>query len=215
MSQHRDPLAPAVHTAHIWLKAVADDLGTSDHAFTHRAIRAWLHTVRDRLSVNAAAHLSAQLPEMLRGIFYEGWIPAHVPVAHDVPSFISQFAHEAGISADEAAALAGAVTDAFAQLFSPGQLDHVLAQLPVALRHVLLGVDLAGVFAAAAVFTPGEAERVEELDIRLRALSEAVAVLTRGLEDLPGTSGDEAARAAAAQQAHRILLAEGLTAPQI
>lgn len=171
--------------------------------------------MRDRLSVNAAAHLSAQLPELLRGIFYEGWIPAHVPVPHDVPSFLSQFAHESGVSADEAAALAGAVTGAFGRLFSPGQLDHVLAQFPLALRHVLLGIDLAGVLAAAAVFTPGDAERVEELEMRLRALSEAVAVLTRGLEDLPGSGGDDAARAAAAQQAHRILLAEGLTSPKV
>ncbi|MBF6241099.1 DUF2267 domain-containing protein [Nocardia otitidiscaviarum] len=209
MSHQSDPLAPAVHTAHEWLNAIADGLDTYDKAFAHRAMRAWLHTVRDRIGVNAAAHLSAQLPELLRGIFYEGWMPAHVPVPHDVASFLTQFAREAGVSRDEAAALAGVVTDSFAGLFSPGQLDHVLAQLPVALRHVLLGADLSGVLAGAAVLTQGETDRVDELEVRVAALRDAVAVLARGLEDLPGGPSPEAARAA--QHAHRILLAEGLS----
>ncbi|WP_067537052.1 DUF2267 domain-containing protein [Nocardia crassostreae] len=214
MSHHTDPFAPAVHTANEWLRTVADRLGTEDRMFAHRAVRAWLHTVRDRLGVGAAAHLSAQLPELLRGIFYEGWIPGHVPVPHDVPSFLTQFAREAGVSPDDAVSLAGAVTDAFAELFSPGQLDHVLAQLPVRLRHILLGADFREIIAAASVFSPPEVSPVADLEQRIRALTDAVAVLARGLETLPGGEPHTAAQISAAQQAHRILLAEGLTGPK-
>ncbi|WP_280497321.1 DUF2267 domain-containing protein [Nocardia asiatica] len=210
MSYHRDPLAPAVHTAHEWLRAIADGLATEDRAFAHRALRAWLHTVRDRIGVNEAAHLSAQLPELLRGIFYEGWVPAHVPVPHDVPSFLAQFAQEAGVSRDEAAALAGAVTDTLADLFSAGQLDHVFALLPEDLRRILLGSELAGTLEADLITQP-EPSRIDEIDNRLRALSDAVGVLVRGLEKQAGGQSHEAARASAAQQAQRILVAGGLT----
>ncbi|MBF6469724.1 DUF2267 domain-containing protein [Nocardia beijingensis] len=211
MSYHRDPLAPAVHTAHEWLRTLTDGLATEDRAFAHRALRAWLHTVRDRIGVNAAAHLSAQLPELLRGIFYEGWVPAHVPVAHDVPSFIDQFTQEAGVSRDEAYALAGAVTDVLADLFSPGQLDHVFALLPEDLRAVLRGSDLAGPLQDAAPVTQPESSRLDEVDARLQALTDAVAVLAHSLEGLSGGAPADSAQVSAAQQIHRILIGEGLT----
>ncbi|WP_227982003.1 DUF2267 domain-containing protein [Nocardia spumae] len=149
MTYHDDPFAPAVNTAHVWLRTVADRLGTDDRAFALRAMRAWLHTVRDRLDVIGAAHFGAQLPELLRGIFYEGWVPAHVPVHHDAASFVDGFAHEAGISGDEAVALIGAVTIALSDVFSPGHLDHVLAVVPDPLRAVLLGNDFNGPAATA------------------------------------------------------------------
>ncbi|WP_435593478.1 DUF2267 domain-containing protein [Nocardia sp. bgisy118] len=212
MSYHRDPLAPAIHTAHEWLRAIADGLATDDRAFAHRVLRAWLHSVRDRISINASAHLSAQLPEMLRGIFFEDWVPAHVPVSHDVPSFLDQFAHEAGVTHDEAVALAGSVTETLTGLFSPGQLDHVFVLLPEDLRRILVGAELAGPLAASFAGRR-EPSRFDELDTRLRALSEAVAVLVRGLENpLEGVS-DGTARVSAAQEAHRILLVEGLIEP--
>lgn len=148
MTHHDDPFAPAVHTARTWLHTIADRLGTEDRAFALRALRAWLHTVRDRLDVAVTAHFGAQLPELLRGIFYEGWVPAHVPVRHDVPSFVGGFAHEAGVSPDEAVALIGAVTIALSDVFSPGHLDHVLAVVPEPLRAILLGSELNSTAAA-------------------------------------------------------------------
>ena len=67
MAHHTDPFAPAVHTAHAWLAHIERTIGTDDHIFTYQLVRAWLHAVRDRLDVPAAAHLGAQLPELLRG----------------------------------------------------------------------------------------------------------------------------------------------------
>ncbi|WP_280336959.1 DUF2267 domain-containing protein [Nocardia wallacei] len=144
MTDHADPLAPAVHTAHAWIRSVAAGLGTDDRGFAHRALRAWLHAVRDRVGAATLAHLSAQLPVVLRGILFEGWTPDRAPAGHDVASFIGHFAAAAGVSGDEAVALAGAVTEALTDLFSPGQLEHVFAVLPADLRRVLRGTDLDG-----------------------------------------------------------------------
>ncbi|MEU7768439.1 DUF2267 domain-containing protein [Nocardia sp. NPDC049190] len=154
MSQHDDPLAPAVHTAHAWLHTIGAQLGTDDRTFVYRAVRAWLHAVRDQVEVATAAHLAAQLPEMLRGAFYEGWVPARVPAHHDVTAFVGTFAEEAGVSPDEAAALAGAVTKALSGLFSPGQLDGVFAVLPARLRNLLSGVELDGTLGGAIASAP-------------------------------------------------------------
>ncbi|MER7453014.1 hypothetical protein ABTW96_22290 [Nocardia beijingensis] len=60
-------------------------------------------------------------------------------------------------------------------------------------------------------------ERLDELEHRLLLLGDTIAVLARGLEQLPSSDTDDRRRADAAQQAHRILIAEHLTttsAPQ-
>ncbi|MET7771668.1 DUF2267 domain-containing protein [Nocardia sp. NPDC005366] len=134
-----DPFAPALRRAHDWLSDIVVAVGTEDPAFAYRLVRAWLHTVRDHLPVVNSAHLSAQLPELFRGLFYEGWKPAGVPKPHDLDSFVAQFAATAEIDPAEVPALAGAVTTALAQLFSPGQLDHVFEVLPERINAVLRG----------------------------------------------------------------------------
>jgi uncharacterized protein (DUF2267 family) len=55
-----DPPAPAVHTAHEWLHAVAERIGAEDRAFTHHVVRAWLHTVRDPIDGAGSARLTEQ-----------------------------------------------------------------------------------------------------------------------------------------------------------
>ncbi|WP_433685284.1 DUF2267 domain-containing protein [Nocardia sp. CA-119907] len=213
MPHHDDPLGPAVQTAHDWLRIVADSLDTDDRAFAYRALRAWLHTVRDRISVTSSAHLAAQLPEVLRGAYYEGWVPSHVPVRHGVGEFTRQFAREAGIGAEEVGPVAGAVTAALSELFSPGQLNRMFAVLPMHLYGVLCGTRTAvdeSLIEWQPAAEPRAAGPVVELEDRVRALGDAVAVLARGLERLPADTPDRNRSTQAAQQAHRILLAEGL-----
>ncbi|MEV2225970.1 DUF2267 domain-containing protein [Nocardia vinacea] len=213
MPHHDDPLAPAVQTAHDWLRAVADSLDTDDHAFAYRALRAWLHAVRDRISVGSSAHLAAQLPEVLRGAYYEGWVPTHVPVRHGSAEFVRQFAREAGIEQEEVGPVTGAVTVALEDLFSPGQLNRIFAVLPMHLYGLLCGARVS-VEESAFVWEPATREHavdpIADLQDHVRALGAAVATLARGLERLPADISDNDRSTQAAQQAHRILLAEGL-----
>ena len=41
----------------------------------YHVLRAVLHALRDRLPLNLAAHLGAQLPLLVRGIYYDFWHP--------------------------------------------------------------------------------------------------------------------------------------------
>ncbi|MFW5698141.1 MAG: DUF2267 domain-containing protein [Fimbriimonadaceae bacterium] len=63
-----------------WLKTFQQQIGTDinkDQAY--HLMRAGLHTIRDRMTVDEAAHFSAQLPLLLRGTFYEGYKPSQQP----------------------------------------------------------------------------------------------------------------------------------------
>lgn len=135
MTRNSDPLSRAQHRAHEWLVAVGEELGTTDLHYTYRVLRAWLHIVRDRLTVDSAAHFGAQLPELLRGVFYEGWVPSRVPVRYDSAEFTDRFAHEARISPVDVPLAVRHVSAALDGLCSPGQLDHVLTLLPADLRR--------------------------------------------------------------------------------
>ena len=65
----------------VWLKDLMSELGWQDKPRkASLALRTALHALRDRLTVEEAVHLGAQLPILIRGIYYEGWTLKGKPV---------------------------------------------------------------------------------------------------------------------------------------
>ena len=64
-----------LETTHIWLKEIMTDLGP-DKQVAWKVLSTVLHKLRDRLSINLAAHLGAQLPLLVRGVYYDQFEPA-------------------------------------------------------------------------------------------------------------------------------------------
>lgn len=142
-THHVHSLDHTVQTTNRWLAALAGAIGTEDREFAHRVLRTWLHAVRDGLPVPAAAHLAAQLPDLLRGIYYNGWDPAAVPIRRDREEFAAHFAATGRIANADVPKLARAVTAVMYEELTPGVVDHALGQLPREVRD-LLGGQLGG-----------------------------------------------------------------------
>lgn len=123
-----------------WLSDLATELGRpGDHEYAYRVLRAFLHTLRDRLPVNETAHLAAQLPELLRGVYYEGWRPSATPQRyHDRDEFLARVATAAMLAGETQASFAvEASARVLARRVTPGELAKVRLVLPHDIAELL------------------------------------------------------------------------------
>lgn len=68
-------LRNAMHTAQTWLIDLTEKGSFTDEAQAYRVLRAVLQSLRDRLTVEEAAHL----PMVIRGVYYDGFRPSELP----------------------------------------------------------------------------------------------------------------------------------------
>jgi uncharacterized protein (DUF2267 family) len=124
-----------------WIEEVAHELGDDDHRRAYRVLRSVLHTLRDRVTVNEAAQLAAQLPELLRGAYNEGWVPARTPLTYRRrDEFLVRVAEGAGLAGEtEASYAVGAVMRVVRRHVSGGEIEDVVAVLPPDVRPLLGG----------------------------------------------------------------------------
>ncbi len=134
-----DLIDRSVEKTNVWLKELAEDLGTDDRKFAYRVLRAYLHAVRDRLMVDEAAQFAAQLPELVRGIYYEGWVPSRTPTSErSVDEFLRRIADEALLPGEtEASYACSAAARLLRRHVSEGEIADLVAVFPEELKVVL------------------------------------------------------------------------------
>lgn len=134
-----DTFDRSIQTSLKWIDDVNKEMGREDRGHGYAAMRAVLHTLRDRLTVEQSTHLAAQLPMMLRGMFYDGWNPSEMPVKiRDREKFMDYIRDQLGdvsndIPADQAL---NAVLTTLQRHVSPGQLEDIQLMMPEELQHL-------------------------------------------------------------------------------
>jgi uncharacterized protein (DUF2267 family) len=68
-----------LQTTNLWLREIGAVIGP-DRQLAWHVLGAVLHTLRDRLPLGLAAHLGAQLPLLVRGLYYDQWHPRQNPL---------------------------------------------------------------------------------------------------------------------------------------
>jgi len=77
MSEHIEAFDTTVHKTNAWLSEIMLNMGWDSRHKAWMGLRAVLHELRDRLTVEEMASLGAQLPMLVRGMYFEGWHPRH------------------------------------------------------------------------------------------------------------------------------------------
>ena len=127
----------AAEQAQAWVNELADDLSWSD-ARSYLLLRSVLHALRDWLEPEEMADLSAQLPLLVRGIYFEGWRGLEPPVPDRskdafVGRIAADFANEPPDDADRAIAAVFRLLD---RHLSAGEIKQVRNSMKKQLRQL-------------------------------------------------------------------------------
>ena len=130
-------ISHAVQQMQEWLKALreAGDYASETEALA--VLRAVMHQLRDRLTPQEAVDLGAQLPIIVRGIYYEGWRMGKTPQkVRSRDEFLEQVSAKLAphpLGAEQA------TKDVFALLavtLDRGEIIDVVAQLPTGIKEL-------------------------------------------------------------------------------
>lgn len=126
------------HEAHEWVNDLSGRTGWTNEREVLRLLRAVLSKVRDHLPTTEMAQFSAQLPIILRGMFFEGWQPKLIPVRErHAAEFITAIEERVGNIADyRGQSDIKAVFNLINARISRGEVQDVRACLPQELRDL-------------------------------------------------------------------------------
>lgn len=125
-----------VELTHIWINDLNARLGWDNKHRSYRLLRTVLQSLRDWLLVDDAAGFGAQLPELLRGVYYEHWRPATTPTKkRSKADFIARI--DAAFKTDPIISTPDAVSTVFELLsekITAGEIAQVRHALPADIR---------------------------------------------------------------------------------
>lgn len=126
----------SIEVTNVWLRNVTDELELDDRHQAYSALRAVLHALRDRLPPEVAVHFAAQLPMLVRGLYYENWHMAGTPTKERT---VAQFADRVlaelppGYPLDPVT-VANGVFEILWERLDPGAFTKLMEHLPEDIR---------------------------------------------------------------------------------
>lgn len=128
----------SLQKSNTWLRDALIQLDWTDPHRAYVAIRAVFHALRNRLPLAEVAHLGAQLPTFLRGVYYEGWTPARPPVKNrKKAAFLGEiqdaFKPNTNVDADH---VARAIIRVLMYHVSQGEMEQIRNAVPHEIRQL-------------------------------------------------------------------------------
>ena len=84
-----DVFDKTLQTTNIWLDEINAAIGP-DRQVAWKVLSVVLHKLRDRLPVELSAHLSAELPMLVRGVYYDQFEPTKQPTDWELEEFVHE-----------------------------------------------------------------------------------------------------------------------------
>jgi len=123
-----------VHKTNEWLAGVMHAIPTEDRKAAYVALRTVLHALRDELPLSAIVGLGAQLPLLLRGVYYDGWQPnpeGKTPHVRSVNEFLDGIDRTVPLGTNlDSEVAARAVFHILEQHLDPNETEKVYRLLP-------------------------------------------------------------------------------------
>jgi len=121
-----------------WLTEIAEFMDAPERKdWALNALKAVMHTVRDRTTLQEVFHLSAQLPVLIRGLYLEGYKPTGKPMKMNATEFMRMISDNMGPGDEVSADVAfRAVMSVLYKKVSPGELDDIKGSMPKSIQRL-------------------------------------------------------------------------------
>lgn len=132
------PFAGEIDDANLWLKTFIELAGIrGDKDLARNLFGAGLHALRDRLPEAVAIHLGAQLPTLIRGLYFEDWNLKKTPrKERHKKSFLDHIDDAVAANKSDPERIARATFGVLRDRIDAGEVAKVVQHLPRELQQL-------------------------------------------------------------------------------
>lgn len=119
-----------------WIEEIMQESGMESPESAYSALRAVLHALRDRLPIGEATDLAAEMPMLIRGLYYEGWNPNQKPEKMSEEDFMFRVHQHYRFDPEiHPESIVGVILKVLERRISEGELSDIKANLPKDLQQ--------------------------------------------------------------------------------
>ncbi len=130
----------AINNTIHWLNDIQSELGWEDKEVVYHATKAFLQATRDRLPIEETAHLSANLPLIMKGMLMDGYHykekPSTIRTEEEFYEYIQQYYNAQRRDIINPKDVVRAVVNVFSRRMGGGEMQKVAANLPERIRRL-------------------------------------------------------------------------------
>lgn len=133
------PIDSSLQRTMEWLKEIQEEFKWPDMDRVYDATKAVLLATRDRLTVDEAHQFAAQIPMVMKGMFFDRYDPTDKPLLiRDKDKFLEHVRNHFGDNPLDSEAAVRTVAKVLRKKISPGQYEDVVGSMPKDIKGLYL-----------------------------------------------------------------------------